>query len=127
MRNGKVANIKVTPEKLFQWYMDVTKPFHKLSDQHALIVSQLLYYYYIYGKSISDDDITWKMVFNYETKAKIKEYVNIKDQQLQNILSVLRKKGIIKNNKIIDSYIPNIEPTAKSFMVVFNLTLQDGK
>lgn len=63
------------------------------------------------------------MLFDYDTKMLIKQELNIKDTVFQNTLSSLRKKNVIKNNKIINAYIPEVDNKATSFKVVFNLNI----
>ena len=123
MKNGKIANINVSKKDLFMRWIEITRPFHKLTSQHSNVLGLLLYHHHTFGKSISDNDLAWKATFSYDTKAEIKEELDIKGQHLQNILSTLRKKNIIKNNQVIDAYVPNVEQDAKSFSIMFKLNI----
>ncbi len=125
MKNSKIANINVTPKKLFRRWLDITYTFHRLTDQERDVLSLLLYYHYLFKKEISNNTILWKMVFDYDTKMKIKEELDMKDAVLQNTLTSLRKKRVIKNNTIVNTYVPNLEDNAKSFSVIYNLTILD--
>jgi hypothetical protein len=126
MKNGKIANVNVDVPGLFLRWVELTKPFHKLSGQLSSVLGLLLYHNYRLSKSITDEDLTWKMVFSYETKNEIKESLDIKGQHLQNILTTLRKKNIIKNNQVVNTYVPNLEHDAKSFSIIFNLNIKDN-
>ena len=126
MNNQKQANINVTIKDFFFKWVNLTKPFHKLAKQKQDVLSLLLYYHYMYRKEITNKKILWKMIFDYDTKKLIKEELNLKDQGLQNVLSILRKEGVIKDNKIINLFIPKIDSDSNNFKIIFNFTIVDG-
>lgn len=123
MNNIKVASINITLKDLFRKWLEITRLFHKLTDQEISILALILYYYHTYKKDITNDKILWKIVFDYDTKHLIKEELNIKDQGIQNVLSSLRKKGIIRNNKVLATYIPELEEGSHEFKIVFNFNI----
>lgn len=127
MKNGKIANINVDLPGLFLRWVELTKPFHMLAPQHSELLGMLLYHNYILSRSVTDEDLVWKMVFSYDTKSEIKDAMGIKGQQLQNLLTILRKKGVVKDNKVVNTYVPNLEPNAKSFSIIFNLNIKDNE
>jgi hypothetical protein len=126
MKNSKVANINVTLKNLFSRWLDITVTFHKLRKKERDVLALLLYYHYVYSKELTNGTILWKMVFDYDTKMKIKEELEMKDSALQNILTSLRKKNVIKDNKIVPTYIPEMERTSTSFKIIFNLNVIDN-
>jgi hypothetical protein len=68
------------------------------------------------------------MVFDYDTKQLIKKELGIKDPNLQNVLTSLRKKGVVIDNEIVSTYIPNIEVDSNNFKIIFNFNIvEDGK
>lgn len=116
----KIVNINVDKKKFFKYWLEFTKPFHHLPEQEQQVLSMLLYHYFELKKSIKKESLIWKMVFDYDTKAKIKEELNdLPDYTLQNILSRLRKKKVIENNKINGAYIPNINNNTKQFLIAY--------
>lgn len=125
MKNGKIANINVSRKRLYYRWLEITKPFHKLTSQQHNILSLLLYYFFEYRKDISNDKLCWKMVFDYDTKQLIKKELGIKDPNLQNVLTTLRKKGVVIDNEIVSTYIPNIEKDSKNFKIIFNFNIVD--
>lgn len=127
MENGKIATIPITKEKLFYRWLELTKPFHKLPDQLMVVLSKLLFHYNKYKATTKDEDLAWKLVFDYDTKMIIKEEMGIKDQTLQNALSKLRKNNIIKGKRIMSNYIPNLTDDAKEFKLIFNFKIIDEK
>lgn len=109
---------------LKQWFI-ITKPMNTLRPMEIDILSLLLYYNIMEKPNFVRDEDRWKKVFDYETKMKIKEELDIKDYTLQNILSSLRKKGAIsKDNVIAKYYIPPIESDEDEFMLVFHFKPQ---
>jgi hypothetical protein len=123
MKNTKVANINVTLKNLFRRWLSITVTFHNLTKRDREVLALLLYYHYQFSKDITNNKILWKMVFDYETKMKIKEELNMKDHNLQNILTSLRNKNVIKDNQIVSTYIPSLERSANQFKIIFNLNI----
>lgn len=129
MKNSKIVTINTDLKKLMKYWLKFTEPFHGLTQQQQKLIALLLYYYFDYKQVIKSEKVVWKMVFDYDTKMKIKEELdNLPDYTLQNLLSILRKKEVIKNNKINHIYIPNLELNAKDFTIVykFNIMNNDG-
>ncbi len=126
MRNQKGVNIKTDIKGLFRKWMVLTQPFHKLAPREQELLAVLLYYHYQFKKTTRDENVIWKMVFDYSTKAKIKEELNMTDGSLQTMLTKLRKKNIIKNNRIVRTFIPELSDNAMNFKIVYNLILTDN-
>lgn len=124
MKNSKIAVINTDMLGLMKYWLKFTEPFHKLAEQPQQILAALLYHYFEYKKEIKNEKLVWKMVFDYDTKMKIKQTLNdLPDYTLQNNLTKLRKLNIIKNNKINKAYIPNIEDDAKSFTIAYKFNI----
>src|SRR3970282_21089 len=106
MSNIKQANINIHLKELFIRWLDITSAFHNLTKQQKQVLGLFLYYHYKYQKDITNNKILWKVVFDYDTRQEIKNELGIKDAVLQNILSKFRKDKIIKDNKIVSTFIP---------------------
>lgn len=124
--NVKSLRMNVHLKNLFRLWLNITIVFHKLTKQEMDVLALLLFYHYELAKDITSKKILWKMVFDYEIKTKIKKELGIKDASLQNVLSSLRKKGIINDNQIVSTYIPNIEKGSDTFKIVFHFNIIDG-
>ena len=127
MKNAKVANINVKLKGLFLRWLELTVMFHKLTEKERKVLALLLYYHFILKKDITNPKILWKMVFDYDTKMKIKEELDMKDASFQNLLTALRKKNIIKDNMIVPTYIPDLEANATGFKIIYNLNIIDNE
>lgn len=127
MKNKKVANINISLKDLFSKWLEVTSFLHKLTNQQKEVLSLFLYYHYKYKSEITNETILWKVLFDYDTKMLIKEELNMKDAGFQNVLTKLRKKNIIHNNRISKLYIPEITKESNRFQIVFNFNIVDGQ
>jgi hypothetical protein len=131
MTNEKVAVINVKLKTFFIRWLDVLKPWHSLNNQQQQVLSLLLYYHYIYKKDITNNKILWKIVFDYDTRLKITEDEIFKKgmttNTLNNIFTVLRKKGVIIDNKISNVYIPELNNESKAFKMTFNFNIIDNE
>lgn len=127
MKNQKNANINVSLKSLFKRWLDVTYSFHKLPKQPSKVLALLLYHHFQLSKEITNDKILWKIVFDYDTKAKIKKELSIDDQTMQNNLTKLRKLNIIENNIINPMYIPDLSKDSKNFKVIYNFNIIDNE
>lgn len=123
LKNIKQANINIQLKDLFLKWLEITSAFHNLTRQQKRVLSLLLYYHYSFKKEITNKKILWKLVFDYDTKAKVKDELGIKDSVLQNILTKLRKDNIIINNEISPAFIPDLEPDSKVFRILFNFNI----
>lgn len=124
--NIKQANINIELKNLFIKWLEITNSFHHLTKQETNVLGLLLYYQYKYRHDITNLSIVWKMVFDYETKKLIKEELDIKDSVLQNVLTKLRKQKIIVGNKIVNTFIPQLELGSKNFVIIFNFNIIHG-
>lgn len=126
MKNTKIANININLKKLFSVWLDITSPFHKLRKQEKKVLSLLLYHYYMLQKDITNESIVWKVLFDYDKKLEIRKELNIKDPSFNNVLSSLRKKKVIVDDRISSIYIPSVEQKANNFKVIFNFNIIDN-
>lgn len=123
----KTVNIKIDRKQFFFKWIEFTKPFHGLRNQLQELLALLLYHHYNLGMVISNDTILWKQVFDYDTKVEIMKEMNIKQTTLENLLHSLRKAGVIENNKIKPSYVPNITKESTGFIINVNFLFNDER
>lgn len=131
MNNAKIANMNVKLKDLFFKWMKITSPFHTMNNQQQQVLALLLYYHYQYRKDITNNKILWRVLFDYDTKLKIKEddvFENgLSDSALQTILTNLRKKNVIVDGEIAKVYIPELDLKANNFKIIFNFNLIDNE
>lgn len=125
MKNVRVANLTTNTKGFFTQWLKLTSPFHNLAQKEQDVLSLLLYYHYDVKKEVKSNKLVWKLVFDYDTKLKIREELGIKDSALQNVLTSLRKKKAIKSNQVHPNYIPVLSDNAKRFQIAFNISIDD--
>lgn len=123
MKNVKIANINIEIKELFNKWVQITHSFHNLAPRQQSVLALFLYYHYKFKEDITNEKLLWKAVFDYDTKALIKEELGIHDQSLQNSLTALRKKKVIINNTIAKNFIPEIEGKSNNFKVIYNFNI----
>lgn len=124
MKNIKQADINIKLKDLFLKWLDITSSFHNLTSQQKHVLALFLYHHYKLKKEITNEKILWKLVFDYDTKALIKEELDLKNAGLQNILTLFRKRNIInEKNEITPVYIPALESGSKEFKIIFNFNI----
>tara|TARA_R110002124_G_scaffold281430_1_gene455727 strand:- start:87681 stop:88061 length:381 start_codon:yes stop_codon:yes gene_type:complete len=123
MKNTKQANINTTLKKLFKHWLEITRPFHKLTSQQQDILALFLYYHYKLKQKITNEKILWDSVFDYDIRMKVKKELDMKDGVLNNNLTLFRKKKILNYNMITPMYIPELEKDSDNFKVIFNFNI----
>lgn len=67
----------------------------------------------------------WKQVFDYDTKVKIMNEMNIQPQSLENLLTELRKAKVVVDNRVVPVFIPNITKDTEYFTIKVNFKIND--
>lgn len=122
---GKVLPIPCTLEGdfFYQW-MNYLTPVHGLTKAQAKMVAEFLKERYNLGKSIiNDDELLDRILMSPDTKKKIRARLGLKESHFQVIWGALKQKGVIINNKLNRSYIPNTN--GKDFKVVLYFKFTD--
>lgn len=73
-------------------------PFSKCQPRELDVLAELYYWNYYY-RDVPEES-RGKLIFDYDTKRAIADYLNIDNAVLDNSLSSLRKKNIIVGRKI---------------------------
>lgn len=118
----KKVPIKTDSKKFYRQYLELMNPFVKLRGKELDVLAQLLYYNNKL-KSI-DEKHRWVVIFDYDNKQAIREELGLSEASLNNNLSALRKKGMIKNNKVIKGLL--IYPN-KNSKLTFNFIINESK
>lgn len=120
----KQALIKTDEKTFFKYWLIFTQPLHKLNDKDIDVTALLLFYYFEFKKELSNDEIAWKLTFDYDTKAKIINELQLSSGQiLRNILTSLRKRKVITDNQINPSFIPKFNKDDKDFSLIFKFEI----
>jgi len=122
--NTKQALIKTNSKNFFKHWLILTRPLHKLKSQEINVLALLLYNYFELKKQITNDDLSWKLTFDYDTKLKIRRELNIMQASFNNVIYSLRKKKIITEGKINKSFVPilNLE-SSNTYSLIFKFEI----
>ena len=99
----KIIKIPTTEEKIFRQYLEIFNPIIKLRSKELDVLSQLLYF----NDKLKDipEEHRNKILFDYDTKKEMQNKIGLSGAYFDNCLSILRKKGIIINNKLIKNFL----------------------
>ena len=122
----KVAVFKVNLENCIMQFLMITKPMHKLTNQEINVLGALLYQYIVNKNNFKREEDLWKYVFDYDTKQKIKDQLDMGNAVFQNTLTSLRKKKVLVDNKVVALFIPNIENNDEAFELTFRFIIKNG-
>ena len=107
-----------TKSMFFRQYLELLNTIIHLRGKELDVLAELLYYNHDF-KNIPEEH-RWKIIFDYDTKLKIRNKLSLSEASMNNNLSALRKKNIIQNNKITKAYI--VEPK-KEFVLAFSFKI----
>lgn len=77
-------------------------PINTLANKELDVLAEFVYYNDKY-KDIKED-LRAKIIFDYDTKLAMREYLNIGEAPFNNILTSLRKKNILTKRGIVSNY-----------------------
>lgn len=123
MRDLNVQSLKATEVSFFDTWLTLMQPFLRLRKQELKVLSRLLYYRYIIQKEFKNEDVLYDLLFNTRTRKKIQEDLQMEDYTFNNLLSALRKKKMIIDNKINHKIIPQTQDDFGNFKLVFNIDI----
>jgi hypothetical protein len=129
MDNINVKRIKVDSKGLFTYWLTFLKPYHNLRQKEIEALSVFLYYRHKLSEEVLNKSLIDKLLFSPDVRKNIMEELGISSTYIfNNLLSALRKKGVIsKDNKIAEVLIPNFTQDSDNFKLVFNFEINDRK
>lgn len=104
----------------FKYWFTFLKPFHNLSAREIDVIASFVKQRYELSKVIQDEELLNDVVMSNDIKKKVREECNITPQNFQVIMSGLRKRGVIKDNKINKRFIPNIGEDSSTFQLLLH-------
>lgn len=127
MANISVKRIKTDEKKLFLYWLVFLKPYHGLRQKEMEALSIFLYYRYKLDSEVLNKELIDKLLFSQDVRKNIMNELGMKSAYaFNNMLTALRKKGVLsKENIILPSLIPNFEFKSDSFKLIFNFEV-DG-
>ena len=100
-----IVPIPTDKRKYFRQALELLRPIppiNSLTNRELDVLSEFLYYNYIY-KDIPEE-LRAKIIFDYDTKLAMREYLTMGEAIFNNILTLLRKKNVLTKRGIVNSY-----------------------
>jgi hypothetical protein len=117
-----IIKIPTTKRLFFRQSLEIMKilpPLDKLRGKELDLLAELLYYNNLY-KDV-DEKLRGKLIFDYDTKIAIREYLGLSEYGINNLFTSLRKKNIITKRSIGNTYgITDVSPD-----IVFKFTINE--
>lgn len=124
MKNANVANIRTNIDGLFEHWVALTQPLHKLTDAEAKILLAFLRKRHMFATNINNDEVVDKLLFATDTRKEIMTELGHKMGTFQNYLTSIRNKGVILDNKINPKLLPNYESGSDNFKLIYNFMIK---
>ena len=127
MNNTNVKRIKTSKKKLFRYWLEFLKPYHKLAQKEVEALSLMLYYRHELSKEVINPKLIDKLLFSQNTRKQIRDDLGGMDNKVfNNLLTVLRRKKVLsRDNKILPALIPSIDKDGGGFKLIFNFEVDE--
>lgn len=125
--NINIKTLNVNKKKFFTYWLKFLKPYHHLRNKELELLALLLIKRHELSQKISDDSLVDIMLFERKTREELRTEMKYANHGvLQNMLSGLRSKGVITDNKINKLLIPNLERNSNNFKLVLNFNINEA-
>lgn len=127
----KADNVIAIPihldKEFFQFWFNILHPFHGLSKSQVGVVAALVQKRFELSHSIIDPKVLDKVLMSSEVREQIREGCKMSKGQFQVTLSILRKKGVIIEERINPKFIPRVAVGSDNFklLIVFKFLDDD--
>lgn len=113
--NTEILQLNTNPKNFFLEYLTIKKPVFevmltminkrkvKLNPKLMQVFALVMYYNYKY-KNL-EEDMKWRMVFDYDTKVSIMNDVGINESHLNTYFSILRNIKLLNGKQISKPFI----------------------
>lgn len=110
--------IPTTSNNFLRSWLELMKPFHHLAPREMDFAAILLAKRYEISKSVSNQNMIDKLLFEEEMRNSIMEEAGVTKAHMQVILRKLRESGLLEGKKVARAYIP-AWTEGKPFRMVF--------
>nr|DAI14765.1 MAG TPA: hypothetical protein [Bacteriophage sp.] len=125
MRPTNILKIKSNDydELFLNWFL-ILKPLHNLSNKECILASKLYKYRDELKEVILDKEILDTTILSDTYRKKIIEEMDITMIHLQVLLTSLRKKNVIIDNRLNPKFIPHIKDSELSLLIRFEIPVK---
>lgn len=125
MKPTNILKIKSSDydELFLNWFL-ILKPLHNLSNKECILASKLYKYRDELKGVILDKEILDTTILSDTYRKKIIEEMEITMIHLQVLLTSLRKKNVIIDNRLNPKFIPHIKDSELSLLIRFEIPVK---
>lgn len=125
MKPTNILKIKSSDydELFLNWFL-ILKPLHNLSNKECILASKLYKYRDELKEVILDKEILDTTILSDTYRKKIIEEMDITMIHLQVLLTSLRKKNVIIDNRLNPKFIPHIKDSELSLLIRFEIPVK---
>lgn len=125
MKPTNILKIKSSDydELFLNWFL-ILKPLHNLSNKECILASKLYKYRNELKEVILDKEILDTTILSDTYRKKIIEEMDITMIHLQVLLTSLRKKNVIIDNRLNPKFIPHIKDSELSLLIRFEIPVK---
>jgi hypothetical protein len=125
MKPTNILKIKSSDydELFLNWFL-ILKPLHNLSNKECILASKLYKYRDELKEVILDKEILDTTILSDTYRKKIIEEMEITMIHLQVLLTSLRKKNVIIDNRLNPKFIPHIKDSELSLLIRFEIPVK---
>lgn len=124
----KVDNVVSIPigsvDKVFRYWLEFLKPFHKLTDREMDVLACFLKKRHELSKVVKDIALLDTILMNEDTRRAIREECKITQSHFQVVMTSLRKNKVVIDNKINPRFIPRVKDDASNFQLLLMFTFK---
>lgn len=102
----------------FKYWLLFLAPFHGLAKREIDVAAEFIRQRYNLSLAITDPALLDKITMSEEIKRTVRENCNVSLAHFQGIISKLKKRQIIVNNKLNPKFIPNIVQENNNFQLL---------
>lgn len=125
MKPTNILKIKSSDydELFLNWFL-ILKPLHNLSNKECILASKLYKYRDELKEVILDKEILDTTILSDTYRKKLIEEMEITMIHLQVLLTSLRKKNVIIDNRLNPKFIPHIKDSELSLLIRFEIPVK---
>jgi hypothetical protein len=121
MKNSSVIRVTLDLDSFFRYWLEFLNPQYKLLESERRVLALLLRERHVLARDIRDDALVDMFLLSKESRARVMKHLpGFKPNNLNGILSSLRKKGILTREGRLDPrVIPSLEQGSASYTLSF--------
>lgn len=113
------VNISSNLLMFYKYWLELMRPFHKLTSKEVGILAYILMKRYEFAESIADERLINKLLFSSEFKAEMRKDLSLTSTHLHVVLNSFRRKQVITAEGINRRFIPRLDGTKSEYALVF--------